>query len=98
MDVSERFKLLVALIGLLTLGGLLVIIVLLVLWRRFNERQSHLATREKSQTNYNDAWSEAGQRLQDDDDDDEEDEDQEDDDEEDDDQSWRPEEPDDDDR
>ena len=91
MDVSERFKLLVALIGLLTLGGLLVIIVLLVLWRRFNERESDLAAREKSQTNYNDAWSEAGQRLQDDDDDEEDEED-------DNDQSWRSQKPDDDNR
>lgn len=63
MDASERFKILVAVMVLVTLIGLLVIIALLVIWRRYNERIAAIGRQPRSETNYADAWSEAGQRL-----------------------------------
>lgn len=97
MDVSERFKLLVALIGLVALGGLLVIIILLVLWRRFNERQTYLDKKDRTKTDYNDAWSEAGQRLQEDEDPDDSDDEEDDDEDQDAGEGWRSDDSDDDD-
>lgn len=64
IDSTERFKLLIALIGILTLMGLLVITMLLVFWRRFNERQSRLGVRRAGETSPQaDLWFESGQRL-----------------------------------
>ena len=63
MTPHDRFMLLMALIGVLTLGGLLVIIALLILWRRFNARQNALIRKERVTTAYHDAWNEAGQRY-----------------------------------
>jgi hypothetical protein len=63
MDASERFKILVAIIALLTLVGLLVIVALLMLWRRYNNRVAAAGRRERSATNYPDAWTEAGHRM-----------------------------------
>ncbi len=62
-DATERFKLLIAMIGMLTLVGLLVITLLLVYWRRYNDRQSRLGDRRPSQAASHDLWVESGQRL-----------------------------------
>jgi len=62
-DATERFKLLIAMIGMLTLVGLLVITLLLVFWRRFNDRQSRTPERTTINSDGRDLWVESGQRL-----------------------------------
>lgn len=61
MDAKDLYFLLMALIGVLALGGMLVIITLLVLWRRYNQRQNRPAPRTRAA--HPDPWHEAGQRF-----------------------------------
>ena len=61
----DRFKLLIAVIGILTLLGMLAIILLLVLWRQQLKRLARQGeTRSKDITPpQQDLWYESGQRL-----------------------------------
>lgn len=63
IDPAEHFKVLISVILILTLLGLLLIICLLMLWRRFNALQNRPMRSQTSAEHQSDLWREAGQRM-----------------------------------